>query len=253
MRKIVLIVLISLTVSFNLRFLTNNNNQNTTVQGQIQDTKDKITGFQKVENLCNAADKIGKTWQNLVSAFKTTHQKQIKKMTDGKGFEYFHGSSEIFLAFGLRQVHYDKYWQRKADHLKIPKEMKQKFLEIADDSQFMDKQAWNNLDLAFNPEESKKDEVKGVTILINQPVDGKYDVMVTNIRAKFKLAPDLFIERTDTSVLGGIFEKGNEKIIKKPKTLTQDELTAILEMYKMGSFKILCEVFGINITPPSFN
>ena len=77
--------------------------------------------------------------------------------------------------------------------------------------------------------------------------------MITNIRAKFKLAPDLFIERTDTSVLGGIFEKGKEKIIKRPKTLTQDELTAILEMYKMVSFKILCEVFGINITPPSFN
>ena len=253
MRKIVLIALISLTLSFNLRFLQDEGEEKNDVNSQVEDAKDKVTGFQKVDNLCNAADKIGKTWKNIVGAFKTTHQKQIKKMTDGKGFEYFHGSSEIFLAFGLRQVHYDKYWQRKADHLKIPKDMRKEFLEIADDSQFMDKQAWNNLDLAFNPEESKKDEVKGVTILINQPVDGKYDVMVTNIRAKFKLAPDLFIERTDTSVLGGIFEKGNEKIIKKPKTLTQDELTAILEMYKMVSFKILCEVFGINITPPSFN
>ena len=252
MRKILLIALLSLTLAFNLRFLQGEENNNN-VNQQVAETKEKISGFQKVENLCNAADKISSTWGNIVNAFKTTHQKSIQKMTDGKGFEYFHGSSEIFLAFGLKESHYEKYWSRKAEHLLIPKDMRKKFLEIADDGLYMDKQAWNNLDLAFNPEESKKDEVKGISILINQPVDGKFDVMVTNIRAKFKLAPDLFIERTDTSVLGGIFQKGKEKIIKRPKTLSQDELTAILEMYKMVSFKILCEVFGINIAPPKFN
>ena len=249
MRKIIVITLIAFTLSYNLRFLTGETN----IEQQTKDAGEKINGFQKVENLCNAAEKIGKTWQNLITAFKTTHQKSIKKLTDGKGFDYFHGSSEIFLSFGLKQTHYDKYFLRKSEHLLIPKTMRKKFLEITDDAQFMDKQAWNNLELAFNPEESKKDEVKGISILINQPVDNKFDIMITNIRAKFKLAPDLFIERTDTSVLGGIFEKGKEKIIKRPKTLSQDELTAILEMYKMVSFKILCEVFGINITPPSFN
>ena len=55
-----------------------------------------------------------------------------------------------------------------------------------------------------------------------------------------------------TSVLGLLFEKKEEKIFKRPKTLTQDELTAILEMYTMVSLKILCEVFGINITTPNF-
>ena len=252
MRKIVLIALISLTLSFNLRFLNGNENKDG-VKGEVKNAGEQINGFQKVDNLCNAADKISSTWGNIVNAFKTTHQKQIKKLTDGKGFEYFHGSSEIFLSFGLREGHYNKYWSRKAQYFLIPKEMRKKFLEIADDAQFMDKQAWNNLELAFNPEESKKDEVKGISILINQPVDNKFDIMITNIRAKFKLAPDLFIERTDTSVLGGIFQKGKEKIIKKPKNLTQEELTAILEMYKMVSFKVLCDVFGIKVSIPKFN
>ena len=249
MRKIIVITLIAFTLSYNLRFLTGE----TDIEKQTKDAGEKINGFQKVENLCNAAEKIGKTWQNLITAFKTTHQKSIKKLTDGKGFDYFHGSSEIFLSFGLKQIHYNKYFLRKSEHLLIPKGMTKKFLEITDDAQFMDKQAWNNLDLAFNPEETKKDYVKGITVLINQPEEGKFDIMITDIKAKFKLAPDLFIERTDTSVLGGIFEKGNEKIIRKPKTLTQDELTAILEMYKMVSFKIICEVFGVNVAPPSFN
>ena len=94
---------------------------------------------------------------------------------------------------------------------------------------------------------------EGITVLINQPEEGKFDIMITDIKAKFKLAPDLFIERTDTSVLGGIFQKGKEKIIKKPKNLTQEELTAILEMYKMVSFKVLCDVFGIKVSIPKFN
>ena len=77
--------------------------------------------------------------------------------------------------------------------------------------------------------------------------------MIVNIKGKFKLASDLFIMDSKTSLLGGIFEKEEEKIFKRPKSLTQDELTAILEMYTMVSLKVLCEVFGINITPPKFN
>ena len=222
MRKIIVITLIAFTLSYNLRFLTGE----TDIEKQTKDAGEKINGFQKVENLCNAAEKIGKTWQNLITAFKTTHQKSIKKLTDGKGFDYFHGSSEIFLSFGLKQIHYEKYFLRKSEHLLIPKGMRKKFLEITDDAQFMD---------------------------INQPEEGKFDIMITDIKAKFKLAPDLFIERTDTSVLGGIFQKGKEKIIKKPKNLTQEELTAILEMYKMVSFKVLCDVFGIKVSIPKFN
>ena len=251
MRKIIIITLISLSLSFNLRFLQNKE-EIYKVNEEVKNASENISGFQKVNNLFDVAKKINSNWGNIVNAFKTKHLKQIKKMTNGKGFEYFHGSSEIFLSFGLRQSHYDKYWLRKAMHLKIPKDMNQTFLEIVDNSKFIDKQAWTLITLAFNPEESEKDEVKGVSIFINQPLEGKYDVMIINIRSKFKLASNLFIMDSKTSVLGDIFEKEEEKIFKRPKSLTQDELTAILEMYTMVSLKILCEVFGINITPPNF-
>ncbi len=242
MRKIVLIALLSLTFSFNLRFL-----QAFQQEGEI------MNRFQKVDNLSKAVDKIISNWGNIMNRFKTTHQGGIKKITDGKRFEYFHGSSEIFFGYGLRQSHYDKYWLKRAEHFLIPKDMQKAFIEILDDFQFIDKEVWSIINLAFNPEDSKKDEVKGLGILINQPFEGKYDVMNINIRAKFKLAPDLFIERTDTSVLGDIFKKGKEKIIRKPKTLTEDKISSILEMYNLVSLKILCGFFGVNITPPNFD
>ena len=89
-------------------------------------------------------------------------------------------------------------------------------------------------------------------IFINPPFEGKYDIMIINIKSKFKLASDLFIMHSKTSVLGDIFEKEEEKIFKRHNTLTQDELTAILEMYKMISFNLLCAVFGINMITPNF-
>ena len=208
MRKIIIITLISLSLSFNLRFLQNKE-EIYKINQEIKNAGE-INTFQKVDNLFDVAKKINSNWGNIVNAFKTKHLKQIKKMTDGKGFEYFYRSSEIFLSFGLREAHYDKYWLRKAEHLLIPKDMRNKFLELIDDQQFIDKQAWTLINLAFNPEESKKDEVKGICIVINQPVDGKYDVMIINIRSKFKLASDLFIIGSKTSVLGDIFEKEKE-------------------------------------------
>ena len=76
--------------------------------------------------------------------------------------------------------------------------------------------------------------------------------MIANIRGKFKLASDLFIMDSKTSVLGLLFEKKEEKIFKRPNTLTQDEFTAILEIYKMVSFILLCDIFGINMITPNF-
>ena len=108
MRKIIIITLISLSLSFNLRFLKNKE-EKSKVNEEIKIAGEKIKGFQKADNLFDAADKINSTWGNIINAFKTKHQKQIKRMTDGKGFEYFYRSSEIFLSFGLREAHYDKY------------------------------------------------------------------------------------------------------------------------------------------------
>ncbi len=252
MRKIIIIILISLSLSFNLRFLQNKE-EIYKVNEKVKDTGANISGFEKVDNLNNAVDKISSIWVNIVNAFKTKYLKQIKKMTNGKGFEYFHGSSHPSISYGLREKSYDKFWSRKSENLQIPKDKRQNFLEIVDNSKFIDKQAWTLITLVFNPEGSEKDEVKGICILINSPLKGKYDVMIINIRRTFKLASDLFIMDSKTSVLGGIFEKEEEKIFKRPKSLTQDELTAILEMYTMVSLKILCEVFGINIPPPKFN
>ena len=155
MRKIIIITLISLSLSFNLRFLQNKE-EISKLNEEIKILGERINKFQKVDNLFDVADKINSTWGNIVNTFKTKHLKQIKRMTNGKVFEYFYPSNEIFLTNGLRQSDYNKYWLRKAEHLRIPKDMRQNFLEIVDNSKFIDKQAWTLINLAFNPEESEK-------------------------------------------------------------------------------------------------
>ena len=108
------------------------------------------------------------------------------------------------------------------------------------------------MDLVFNPSGNEIGTVKGVSLMINRPKDKKYDIIITDMNARFKVAPDIFIEETNKSIAGGIFEGQNQKLITKPKSLSEKELKALLDMYKLLSFKILCDVFGIKVNLPSF-
>ena len=57
MRKIIIITLISLSLSFNLRFLQNKE-EIYKVNEVVKATNEQINGFQKVDNLFNVVDKI---------------------------------------------------------------------------------------------------------------------------------------------------------------------------------------------------
>ena len=70
MRKIIIITLISLSLSFNLRFLQNKE-EISKLNEEIKILGERINKFQKVDNLFDVADKINSTWGNIVNAFKT--------------------------------------------------------------------------------------------------------------------------------------------------------------------------------------
>ena len=57
MRKIIIITLISLSLSFNLRFLQNKQ-EIYKINQEIKNAGEQINGFQKVDNLFNVVDKI---------------------------------------------------------------------------------------------------------------------------------------------------------------------------------------------------
>ena len=241
MKKLLIIFLISLSLQSHLRFLQN-----------PKETKKLFKGIENIETLTDTAKSIGGFWKSLTGAFKTTSSTTIKKFANGKGFSHFMGNFDVRVNIGVNERYYDKYFESKMGLLKVPLSKKEQFIEAVQDAKFMDKHIWTNMDLVFNPSGNEIGTVKGVSLMINRPKDKKYDIIITDMNARFKVAPDIFIEETNKSIAGGIFEGQNQRLITKPKSLSEKELKALLDMYKLLSFKILCDVFGIEVSLPNF-
>ena len=239
MRKILILALITFSISYNLRFAE-----------KPEEVKPKLSGFEKIDLLSKAADSIASGWKSIAGAFKTTSKTTIEKITDGKGYNYFKGKFNVWVCQGLRADGYDDFFRRKALRLKIEKDKKEFFVDAVEDGKIMDKHTWTNMDILFNVEGKEKGTVKGVNLIINQRSDNKYDALLTDINADFKLAPDIFVEHTSKSVLGGIFESDKTKFITKPRNISDKDVLDVLNFYKLLGYKVLCEIFGINIKLP---
>ncbi len=241
MRKLLIIFLISVSFEYHLRFLQNS-----------KPTKKLFKGIENIEALSDTAKSIGGFWQSLTGAFKTTSSKTIKKFADGKGFSHFMGNFDVRVNIGVNEKYYDKYFESKMELLKVPFNKKELFIDAVQDAKMMDKHIWTNMDLVFNPSGKEIGTVKGVSLMVNKRKNKKFDVIITDMNARFKVAPDIFLEETNKSIAGGIFEGQKQRLITKPKSLSEQELKALLDMYKLLSFKILCDVFGIEVSLPNF-
>ena len=238
MSKTILLFLtiISLSTSSNLRFLDG-------------EKKNSTSGWERIELLSNAATNLANGWKSIVNAFKTTSSRKLRELTKGKGFEYFYGNFQIWLAKGLKVQFYDEYFKRKASQIRVKPNQHHLFLEAVKEVKMMDSNTWGDVNVVFNPKGKQDGTVIAVNLIINSP-GNKYNIMITTMNAEFKLAPDIFIEETFKSVAGGIFEKTDYKLIKMPKGLTIEDVQAVLSMYKLISFKMICDIFGIKVNLP---
>ena len=239
MKKLLIIFLISVSFEYHLRFNKFN-------------VDSIFKGIENIETLSDTAKSIGGFWQSLTGAFKTTNSHTIKKYANGKGFSHFMGNFDVRVNLGVVEKYYDKYFESKMLLLGVPKDKKDIFIEAVQDAKMMEKHIWTNMDIVFNPSGKEIGTVKSVSLIVNRPRDNKYDIIITDMNAKFKVAPDIFLEDTSKSIAGGIFEGQNQKLISKPRGMSEKELKDILEMYKLLSFKILCDVFGIKVNLPQF-
>ena len=239
MRKLLIIFLISVSLEYHLRF-------------NKFDANKIFKGIENIETLSDTAKSIGGFWQSLTGAFKTKNSHTIKKYANGKGFSHFMGNFDVRVNLGVVEKYYDKYFESKMLLLGVPSNKKDMFIDAVQDAKMMEKHIWTNMDIVFNPSGKEIGTVKSVSLIVNRPKDNKYDIIITDMNAKFKVAPDIFLEDTSKSIAGGIFEGQNQKLITKPRGMSEKELKDILEMYKLLSFKILCDVFGIQVNLPEF-
>lgn len=249
MKKLIYILLFTAVISANLRFMED---LDTKLKADELE-KGEAKKANKIESLTNAINQLCDSWGKIVTAFKTTHSKTIKEILPGRGFSKLNLQSELYVNIGLMDSKYEAYYKRRAVTLHLKDDYLKKFLDTFEFALWSDEGVWNKCDMVYD-DDSESNRYNSVTVLVTESVKpDKHDIMITYFSAQFTLAPDLLWIHESKSVLGGIFEKTTERLEKKPRNLTDEEIEAIISMYKMFSLKFVADVLGIQIKLPDLS
>ena len=79
-----------------------------------------------------------------------------------------------------------------------------------------------------------------------------YDVVLSDIKADFKLAPDVLVYSKKLSVAGGIWQDSKDEIVKAPKSLNPEDIQMVMSFFQIVVFKGFADQFGIKLEFPKF-
>ena len=252
MKSILVLLLIAFCAASNLRRLQipgitpgNADSQATASNSTVQ----KITGFDKFNNYCNAVDKIASTYQNVVNAFKSSYSKSMQIIPQ-EGFKRFKMTSNVFIAKGLREERYLKYFQGKEPAFNLKGDKKIFFEQTVEDGMYCDQNDWNQLKVIY--EDGKDDNTfDNINVYISiQDSGDKFDVILLYMTGEFGLADDILYIQESKSIAGGIYSSSKDSMEKVPHHMSQKEAEALINFYNILSVKFVSSTIGIKLNLP---
>ena len=78
----------------------------------------------------------------------------------------------------------------------------------------------------------------------------RIDAFYTDLRAHFKLAPDIVIVHESKSIAGGIFQSEKDVEVKRNKDLGEHELEAIFKFFPSVALRAITATFGFTVEFP---
>lgn len=238
MKKLIFILSIALISCKNIRFMADSD---------IAAASTTAKGFKGFDNLNNAVGQICGMWNGIVGAFKTTYQTKIKQYFPGDGFRKLSLSANFMAAGGFRMTAWDTVWQRKLPLFGMSDDQVKKCKVSLEFAEFSDSTTWVSTNLGFNTEDGARDNVKSITLLTNVRDDNKFDYVIMDFSLAFKFAPDVQWVTKAGSYAGGIFANQKDELIETPRGIKDEDITAILEMFKILSLKFIAALAGVTL------
>jgi len=204
------------------------------------------------DNLLSGIGKLTNQWSSIVSAFKTKRSSTLKEVLKGKGFDFFSQSAQIQISKGIKEEFIDKYVANLVKRIKVPEERKEDLEMALEEIQWGSSSVWTAFNTLFSIDTTG--ETKFCSILTSKNEEkGTYDFVFTDIKASFKLAPDVMVISKKLSVLGGIWEDDKDEQIKVPKSLTPEDIQTVLSFFQIIAFKGFADQFGIKVDFPKMD
>ena len=251
MKTTLVFLLIALSAATNLRRL-----QSSSTQGDASSKTDvspaqqqKLTGFDKFNNFCDSINKVADTYQNVVNAFKSSYSKSMQIIPQ-EGFKKFKMTSNVFIAKGLKEERYLKYFQGKEPAFHLTGDKKIFFEQTVEDGMYCDQNDWNQLKVIY--EDGKDDNTfDNINVYISiQDSGDKFDVILLYMTGEFGLADDILYIQESKSIAGGIYSSSKDSMEKVPHHMSQKEAEALINFYNILSVKFVSSTIGIKLNLP---
>jgi hypothetical protein len=203
------------------------------------------------DNLVGSFMKLTNKWSQIVDAFKTTRSSEIKERILGKGFEYFSQSAQIQISKGIKGEYFPTFIKHLETRVKVPEERQDDLKMVLEESMFTDSNVWTAFNTLFSVDNGGNTKFCSILVARNDETD-KYDFVFTDMKADFKLAPDILVVSKKLSVLGGIWQDSKDEQVRVPKNITAEDIQTVMQFFQIVAFKGFAEQFGIKLEFPKF-
>lgn len=200
-------------------------------------------------SLLSIVDQICFVWKQIVQVFKVQRKTTIKQALMEKGFDYFSGSGSMQVMKGIQADKIEDIFAMIQRRIKVPSERQEEVKTVLDESLFMEKNVWSSFNTVFSIDETGDSKFANIMVSNNEQ-NNTYNVIYNDFQAKFKLAPDVLIINKQITFGSGIFQNSEDKIMRVPKSLTQEDITIVLSFFQLITYKHLADHFKINLELP---
>jgi hypothetical protein len=188
---------------------------------------------------------VEKTYDLVKKIFGSSTKTEIVQSYTKLGFEHYDNVVTIQYYLGVAESNIDRLKGIIVRSLSIPADKVDAFNDYIDFADCMDASSWTNFQSFLRSD--NEGGSKTAQIFFNKDeATNKYNVFVTDTKADFKVADDVYVMKRSKSRMGGMFEK--EEIIYKRQshTITAEDaevLMTFFDVIALKKFKLLLDTF----------
>ena len=234
MKSLLLLCLISLSLSSNLRFL--------------QEHKHLLLS----ESFNFLIERINSNWINLLKNYERNHEKTIKEIFGNKTLTSYIKNINTYAIVGLRLNYYDRFWKKKMGHLEVPEEYISRYTNITEEIYYSNNNLWKYLDIIF-PSKNVHFKSNGLFAVKQEKYD-KYDMFICDVNLN-----NLKLKNPIKHFYSRYYEISNEKEEFKlnelyhytPNITYPKEIESLFEFNQMLCYIKMYDTIGIAFPKPT--
>lgn len=253
MKKFILVLLIAIITSKTLRIL-DDATENVDSQVKVDDSKkaaaSKLSFTGKIKSYVND---ICDSYDRIAQSFKITKSQSVKEVITREGFSKLKLESTVFVNKNLKGEKYDKYFQDRAKTLGLKQKYLEEFNTTIDSGKYSENADMFKTSIDYQ-DGRDNNTYSSINVIVGEGSRTNcYDIIIHYFSiSAFQIADDLlWIEESNNYC--NIFQQTKQKFITRPKTLTEKQVTALIDFYRILSLKFIGETFGIKLKLPNLS